>query len=1123
MKNQESLNRLFVRTRVWLICFIFASTVAKASPPNWTVVPGQFQYNMSVTAVLNINCNELSSDTNMLGAFVNGVCRGVVKTNTTVAGRRMAFLTVYSNSSSGETVQLKFYNVRADSVCTSKVTLTFTDNAQFGTNNTPIIVRNNDAPTSISLSVTTIPESDTVKQVISSISCVDPDVADTHIYTLVSGSGSADNAKVMINGNSLVLNTALNYYVQDSLQIRIRSTDNRGCFYEQAFVIHLAHVNHPPYAIQIADSSVFDDQPLHTLVGVLSASDPDHNETFTYVLTPGTGAANNSNFSISNDSLFAETTFDSLVQHQFSIRVRVNDHALAHYERVMTILIKNFPDPPTAMALSDNRIYENLPARSFVAKMSTTDDIGHTFTYSFSNSGTNDNNSFTISNDSLLSNVMFDFETRNLYNIILTTTNSINLSYTKQFAIHIRDTLDSPTDIMISNAFVSENRPAHTFVGVFTTADVNGPGAQHTYSLVSGTGSTDNTSFAVSGDTLYSNARYDYETKNLFSIRVRTTLANNLFLDKAFAINVTEGADTITDIRITNDSIYENSSPTAFIGQLSTVSQDTSDRYTYAFDNSVTNNNSSFSLTSTGLLNAARSFDFDVKSRYVISVTSNNAGGTSFTKQFTIKIRDTLDVPTGISLSDSVVADNKPVHTFAGRLSTVDENAPATIHTYSLASGSGSTDNSSFMIAHDSLFTNAILDYGTKNVLSVRVRTTLVNAMSFERVISLLLTESADTIQNITLSNDSIYENSSATLFIGKFTTLSKDTLDHYNYTFDNSVSNDNSSFSLTTTGLLSAAKSFDFDVKSKYVISVQSLLTGGVPFVKQFTIKIRDTLDVPTGMNLSDSLVVDNKPAHTFIGKFSTVDENGTQCKHTYSLVSGAGSVDDSSFVVGNDSLYIKNTADYEAQSVFHLRIRSTLINGMNFEKVYTVYVTSGGEKPQAHNDSVSVKENSAPRYLITASASDSDSQVIFTYTLMTKNMPFAMDSVTGALSLTGPLNFHKTTRYLLTFMVKDDNHPARTDTAHIIVTVLAIQEDILPINNYVSPNGDGKNDKLVIMSIEVYTDYELTIYNTSGVVVYQSKTYDNSWDGQGLNAGVYYYTFNGLKNYKGSITLVK
>jgi len=911
-----------VRSRWWLYSLLLVCTIGKAAPPTWTVVPSSFQYNMSVTAVLNINCNELGNDSNIIGAFVGGICRGVVKTNTTVAGHKLAFLTVYSNLSSGETVQLKFYNATADSICTSKVILTFTNNAQFGTNSTPLVVRNNDAPTSISLSAISIPESDTINQIISSISCVDPDIADTHTYILTSGTGSADNAQLLINGNSLVLNAALHYYIQDSLQIRIRSTDNRGCFYEQAFLIHITHVNHPPYAIQLSDSSIYDEKPIHTLIGVFSASDPDHNETFTYALTAGIGDTNNVSFSISGDSLYSAVSYDSLLKHQYSIRVRVYDHALLHFERYLTVFIKDTPDPPTTLVLSDNRIYERLPVGSLVGKLITTDDMGGSYTYTFNNIGTNDNPSFQISNDSLKSNAVFDFSTKNLYHIYVTTTNRAGLSFTQAFSIQIRDTLNAPYDVMISNAFILENLPARTLVGVLTTADSNSPSTPHFYSLVSGVGSGDNVSFMITHDSLLTNARFDFETRNAYSVRVRTSLSTGLYVEKPMTINILEGADTITNILISNDSIYENSSPTTIVGQLKTVSQDTSDHYTYVFDNSVPTNNASFSLTSTGLLSATQSFDYDVKSTYLISVTSNNTGGTSFTKQFTIKIRDTLDVPTNIQLSDSLVADNKP---------------------------------------------------------------------------------------------------------------------------------------------------------------------------------------------------------GHTFIGTFSTTDENGPLALHAYSLVAGSGSQDDSSFVIGHDSLYVKNMPDYESLSTYHLRIRSTLINGMNVEKTFRVYVTSNGELPHAHNDSVSVKEDSAPVYLITATASDSDAHVTFTYSLLTGNVPFAIDPATGKLSLTGPLDFHKASRYLLTFMVKDDNTPSRSDTAHILVTVLPVQEAVLPINNYVSPNGDGKNDKLVIISVDVYTDYELIIYNTNGMVVYQTKSYDNTWDGQGLDAGVYYYTFYGQKKYKGSITLVK
>jgi gliding motility-associated-like protein len=924
MTHMKLVNSRLLKTGVLLLGMFALTTTLRATihPPNWSVTPSQYQYNMTVTAVLNVDCSDLSSDSNMVGAFVNGVCRGVAKTNVHAGGKNLAYLQIWSNSGSGETVVLKYYSVFADSVGTSKKTIVFSDGTALGTNASPYSIRNNDAPTSISLSTLSFPESDSIHQVVSMISCVDPDAADTHTYSLVNGTGSADNGKFLINGNSLLLNAAVNYYTQDSLYIRLRTTDNRGCFYDQTFMLTLIHVNHAPTGIHISDSTIFDHKPVHTFIGKLTSIDPDKNEMYGYALTAGIGDTNNISFSISHDSLYSAASFDWLVKKKYTIRVRTID-SLLHFDRQMTILVKNSPDPAINLALSSNRIYELQPVGTFIAKMISTDDAGPSFTYTFSNTGTNDNSNFSIVNDTLKSNAVFDFETKNLYNIILTTTDSFGLSLTKQFQIIIRDTLDTPTDMMINNASILENFPAHSLVGILSTADDNGPTANHTYSLVSGPGSIDNASFVISGDSLLSNNRFDFETKIAYSVRVQTTLVNGLFLDKSFMVNIFEGADTIQNILISNNKVYQNSAPGTIIGQLKTISQDTSDKYTYVFDNTVANDNSSFFLTPAGLLSATQTFDFDVKSSYLVSVKSSNIGGTSFIKQLTIIVKDTLEVPTNILFSDSLVADNKPAHTFVGMLATIDENGPAT----------------------------------------------------------------------------------------------------------------------------------------------------------------------------------------------------------HVYTLVSGTGSTDNSSFTISNDSVYTKAVADYEVQRLYTIRIRTGLINGMNYEKPFQVYVTNKGERPYAHPDSIAVKEDAKPQYLLTVTASDSDATVTLHYQLLTTSVPFTMDAA-GNLNLTGTLSYQTKSRYELMYRVTDDASPSMHDSAKVVVNILAVPEMVLPINNYVSPNNDGKNDYLVIQNPEVYKDYELTIYNSNGMVVLKTKAYDNSWNGPGLEAGVYYYTLineSVAYRYKGNITLVK
>jgi len=68
---------------------------------------------------------------------------------------------------------------------------------------------------------------------------------------------------------------------------------------------------------------------------------------------------------------------------------------------------------------------------------------------------------------------------------------------------------DDPTDIVLSSASIAENQPSGTAVGTFSTSDPD-VGDAFTYSLVVGTGSTDNASFAILGNQLTTAASLDY-------------------------------------------------------------------------------------------------------------------------------------------------------------------------------------------------------------------------------------------------------------------------------------------------------------------------------------------------------------------------------------------------------------------------------------------------------------------------------------------------------------------------------------------------------------------------------------------------------------------------------------
>ena len=79
-----------------------------------------------------------------------------------------------------------------------------------------------------------------------------------------------------------------------------------------------------------------------------------------------------------------------------------------------------------------------------------------------------------------------------------------------------------------------------------------------TFELVSGDGDEDNDSFHIHGDQLQSEASFDYEENNRYSIRVKGTDIGGLSIEKKFTINVTDGPDAPTGILLGNSTVDEN-------------------------------------------------------------------------------------------------------------------------------------------------------------------------------------------------------------------------------------------------------------------------------------------------------------------------------------------------------------------------------------------------------------------------------------------------------------------------------------------------------------------------------------------------------------------------------------
>ncbi|MBK9926009.1 MAG: cadherin repeat domain-containing protein [Anaerolineales bacterium] len=107
----------------------------------------------------------------------------------------------------------------------------------------------------------------------------------------------------------------------------------------------------------------------------------------------------------------------------------------------------------------------------------------------------------------------------------------------------------TPSDLAISTGIIAENNTVNTVIGTLSTIDPDAEDA-FTYTLESGDGDADNTSFNIYGDSLRASEVFDYETKASYSIRVRSTDQGGLSFEKVFTITVIDINDIYMDTTV---------------------------------------------------------------------------------------------------------------------------------------------------------------------------------------------------------------------------------------------------------------------------------------------------------------------------------------------------------------------------------------------------------------------------------------------------------------------------------------------------------------------------------------------------------------------------------------------
>jgi len=437
-------------------------------------------------------------------------------------------------------------------------------------------------PTNIVLSEDSLNEGNDSGAVVGVLSTADADIGDTFTYTLVAGTGSTDNASFSIDDDELKIGVVTDYVDKPTYSIRIRSTDAVGNYFENVFTITVLNVNEAPTDITIDVDEIAEGNQAGAIVGSFSTTDPDPADTFTYTLVAGIGSTDNAAFTIDGADLKLVGVADFESQATYNIRIRSTDQGGLYYEKALVITVADVNEAPTDIMIDVDEIAENNQAGAVVGTFSTTDeDAGDTFTYTLvAGTGDTDNAAFTIDGADLKITGVADYEAQPSYSIRVRSTDAGSLWFEKQLTISVTNVNEAPTDITIDVDEIAENNQAGAVVGIFSTTDVDA-GDTFTYTLVAGTGDDDNAAFTIDGANLKLTGVADYEAQSSYSIRVRSTDAGLLWVEKQFTISVTNVNEAPTDIFLSQETITEGNEIGALVAILTTEDEDIGDTYLY--------------------------------------------------------------------------------------------------------------------------------------------------------------------------------------------------------------------------------------------------------------------------------------------------------------------------------------------------------------------------------------------------------------------------------------------------------------------------------------------------------------------------------------------------------------
>jgi VCBS repeat-containing protein len=740
-------------------------------------------------------------------------------------------------------------------VGTLTVTVTASDGSLSAASTFDIVVGNtNDAPVvANAIANQSATEGSAFSFQFASNTFADVDLGDTLSYTATLSDGSALPAWLNFDAATRTFSGLPANGDVGTLSVRVTASDGTATI-SDTFDITVSNTNDAPVvATAIADQSATEDQAFAFQFAANTFTDVD-GDTLTYTATLSNGAPLPSwlNFDATTRTFFGLPANGDV--GTLSVRVTASD-GTATISDTFDITVSNTNDAPVvATAIADQLATEDAAFAFQFAANTFTDVDGNTLTYTA-----------TLSNGAPLPAwLSFDAATRTFYGLpangdvgtvsVRITASDGTATVSDTFDITVSNTNDAP---VVATAIADQSATqglAFTLSVAQNFSDVDaGDALTYTATLSDGSAlpswlSLDATTGTLSGMP----ANGDVAA---LDVKVTATDGANASVSQAFVLTVANVNDAPTGIVVTpvgagGLAVAENEAG-AVIGTVSTTDPDTGDTFSYGVDDAR------FEIVAGQLkLKAGSALDYEAEQSVAVTVTSMDAGGLSHDETVTIVVTDRNDMPVSTNTAPVVasqIADQRATSgtgfTFAipqGAFVDPDGNPLR----YSV---SGLPSWLSFDAATQ---TFAGTPAGSDAGVAVITVTANDGALSVSDAFNLVVADSGNPDSQISLSADTVAENSARGTVIGELSGTDGDGAPFVSYALGD---NPGRSFRIVDGELVVGRHAkLDFETRPDYEITVIATDRNGVSVEESLTITVSDVAENPRGTRHNDRLAGD-------------------------------------------------------------------------------------------------------------------------------------------------------------------------------------------------------------------------------------------------------------------------